>query len=71
MSQLSNKVGVSWNATKLEGGVQNSVADSSLYAFVRVFDKDGDSVRFAYSRGSNSLIVLRTVDGKDEILRTI
>lgn len=48
-----------------------SVEGSDAYVYIRVYDDSGDSFRLAYTRSSNSLEIIRTVDGSDVVLKTI
>lgn len=62
---------VSWNATMFSTGIQGSVSGDDGYVYFRTHDINGDSFRLAYSKRSNSLFVMRTVDGEDETLKTL
>lgn len=62
---------VSWNATSIDAGIQNHVKDDNFYSFIRIFDDQQNSFRIAYSADSNKLIIMRTVDGTDEMLKTL
>lgn len=62
---------VSWNATSIDAGIQNHIKDDTFYSFIRIFDDQQNSFRIAYAVESNKLIIMRTVGGTDETLKTL
>ena len=60
-----------WNATAIAVGVLNDIKGDSFYAFLRIYDNEQNDFRIAYSKVSNKLQIMRTVNGEDETLREI
>ena len=59
------------NATAIAAGVMNNIKGDSFCTFLRIYDNERNDFRFAYSKVSNKLQILRTVNGRDETLREI
>lgn len=51
--------------------IRGSIPEGNAYAATFMSDAHGDSIRFAYDDVSRDLIIMKTVDGVDTIIKRL